>query len=108
MELMTKELEEVFSKQGATESKSEEEIMVRAHYFAGSWDWWVAKFYPKNRIFFGLVRGQEVQVGYFSLNEMEKFSCNVIARGGIEWDRRWQPRSLAAVREELAHYKEVS
>jgi hypothetical protein len=102
MKLMTKELEEAFAKQGCTESKSAEETMVLAHYFAGSWDWWVTEYYPKDRTFFGLVRGQEVELGYFSLNEMEQISCDVIPLGGIERDLHWTPRSVAAVRKEIA------
>ena len=101
MRLMTKELEEAFAKQGNTEEKSEEETIVLAHYFSSSWDWWATEYDPKRRIFFGLVRGFEVELGAFSLAELEANSCNVRPLGGIERDLYWTPVSLAEVRKKL-------
>ena len=102
MKLMTKELETAFVVQGRTSEKFEEETMVLAHYFAGSWEWWATEYYPRDRTFFGLVRGLVVKLGYFSLSELEKISCNVIPSGGIKRDLHWTPRSLATVRKEIA------
>mgnify|MGYP001589177434 FL=1 len=102
MELMTKELEEAFAKQGSTEEKSAEETTVVAHYFNSSWDWWATEYDPKRRIFFGLVRGCEIELGSFSLAELEANSCNVRPLGGIERDLYWTPVSLAEVRRKLA------
>lgn len=101
MKLMTKELEEAFARQGNTEEKSSEETMVIAHYFNSSWDWWATEFDPQARIFFGLVRGFEVEFGSFSLDELESNSCNVKPLGGIERDLYWHPVSLAAVLRKL-------
>lgn len=99
MKLMTKELEEAFGKQGETESKSEEETIVLTHYFTGSWDWWATEYNPETRIFFGLVKGFETELGYFSLDEMEAISCDVKPLGGIERDLYWTHKSLAEVRQ---------
>lgn len=101
MKMMTRELEEAFAKQGSTEEMAEEEIMVLGHFFTGSWDWWATEFHPERRVFFGLVRGFEVELGYFSLDEFEANSCNVRPLGGIERDLYWRPKSLAQVRREL-------
>lgn len=101
MKLMTKELEEAFAKQGSTEEKSETETMVVAHYFSSSWDWWATEYDPANRRFFGLVRGFETELGYFSLDELEELSCNVRPVGGIERDLYWTPKTLADVRARL-------
>ena len=106
MKLMTKELEEAFRKQGSTQDKKEEDILVIAHYFTGSWDWWATKYDPETRIFVGLVRGFEVEFGPFSLDEMEEISCDVRPLGGIERDLHWTPVSLAEIRKkaEQQHY----
>lgn len=101
MKLMTKELEAQFAKQIGTDDKSEDEVLVIAHYFAGSWDWWATEYDPESRRFFGLVRGFEIELGYFSLDEMEENSCNVRPLGGIERDLYWTPKSLADVRAQL-------
>jgi hypothetical protein len=99
MQLLTKELEQAFKNQGYTDGKDEKDIMAIAHYFSGSWDWWATEYDPENRTFFGLVRGFEVELGYFSLDEMEQNSCNIRPLGGIERDLYWEPKSLAEVRQ---------
>lgn len=101
MKLMTKELEDAFAKQGNTEEKSDEETIVLAHYFSSSWDWWATEYDSKRSVFFGLVRGFEVELGSFSLDEMETISCDVRPLGGIERDLYWTPKSLADVRRSL-------
>lgn len=102
---MTKEQWAEFARQG--DNRSEERIMVMAHYFAGNWDWWTAEYYPKDRAFFGLVRGSSIEVGYFSINKIEKISCGIISSGGIKWDTKWKPKSLAAVRKEITDKEEL-
>jgi hypothetical protein len=101
MRMMTKELEEAFAKQGSTEGKPEEEIMALGHFFTGSWDWWATEYDPERRLFFGLVRGFEVELGYFSLEEFEANSCDIRPLGGIERDLYWRPKSLAEIRHGL-------
>ena len=102
MKLMTKELETAFAKQGLSEGRPEEETIVLAHYFTGSWDWWATEYNPEERIFFGLVKGFETELGYFSLDEMEAISCEVKPLGGIERDLYWNHKSLAEVRRGIA------
>ena len=101
MELMTKELEDRLPPLYSNEEKSEAEVMAIAHYFTSSWDWWATEYDPASRIFFGLVRGFEVELGNFSLDELEANSCNVRPLGGIERDLYWTPKSLAEVRKAL-------
>lgn len=101
MKLMTKELEKAFAEQGSTEEKSGNQTMVLAHFFTGSWDWWATEYDPGRRTFFGLVKGFEVELGYFSLDEMEALSCDVRPLGGIERDLYWTPKSLAEIRRKI-------
>ena len=102
MELMTKELEAAFAKQGSTEEKPAEETVVVAHYFSSSWDWYATEYDPDSRIFFGLVRGFETEFGSFSLDELEENSCNIRPLGGIERDLYWTPTTLDKIRAKLA------
>lgn len=98
MKMLTKELEAAFAAQGSTEGKGEEKIQVLAHFFtcASNWDWWATEY--KDGMFFGLVGGFELELGYFSLEELEANSCNVRPLGGIERDLHWSTKSLAEVR----------
>ena len=102
MKLMTKELEEAFSRQGSTEDKAETETMVIAHFFSSSWDWWATEYDPETKTFFGLVKGFEIELGYFSMDELEEFSREKYPLAGIERDLHWTPKSLAEVRREAA------
>jgi len=58
------------------------------------WTWYATEFDGKD-IFFGLVDGQEMELGYFSLSEM------AAARGPmgllIERDLYWQPKPLIEI-----------
>jgi hypothetical protein len=96
MLMMSKELKEAFAKQGDTEGKPADQVMVLAHYFTSSWDWWATEFDPVSRNFFGLVRGFETELGSFSLDELEKNSSNV-KPFGIDRDLYWEPKPLAEV-----------
>jgi len=35
------------------------------------WTWYASEYDPKERVFFGYVVGQECELGYFSLDELE-------------------------------------
>ncbi len=73
MKLMTPELEAKFPALYATDNLKPEETKIIAKYFYGSWTWYATEYDPKQRIFFGLVKGFETELGYFSLNEFESF-----------------------------------
>lgn len=63
-----------------------------------NWAWYAVEFDGED-LFFGLVDGQAVEPGYFSLSELTE------ARGPyglpIERDEHWEPRSLGDVRREI-------
>jgi len=97
MELMTKELEQRFPKLYATENMKPEDVKVIAKFFdpCGSWTWYATEYDPARRTFFGLVRGFESEMGYFSLDEME--SVKGALGLGIERDLYFGEHSLADV-----------
>ena len=107
MKLMTKQLEKRFAKVGPwgiTDAptmtdfkKNEPDPVIIAHYFHpfSNWDWYAVEYDPEKRLFFGLVSGHEVELGYFSLDELE----SVKVRGlGIERDLYWTEKPLSEVK----------
>ncbi len=69
----------------------EAEALVKFFSPDSNWTWYAAEFDGED-IFYGLVVGHEIELGYFSLSELEK------AKGalglGIERDRYFEPRTL--------------
>lgn len=79
------------------EEKGEEAIAVLKFFTPWtSWTWYASEYDPEERIFFGVVVGQERELGYFSRNELEA----IRGPGGlrIERDLFWSPRPLKECR----------
>ena len=57
----------------ATKDKNPNDIKIVAKLFdpCSKWTWYITEFDPKTRVFFGLVRGFENEMGYFRLEELE-------------------------------------
>src|SRR5689334_16919428 len=88
---------------------------VHAHFFlpGTGWDWYVTEAGPSDdeehpdTIFFGLVRGQETEYGYFSLAELEQpvelplyvNGVRLRIRAHVERDRSWEARPVSQVKE---------
>jgi hypothetical protein len=70
MQLMTEELQRTFPKIGQTDGTDAKVIAV---YFTpdSNWTWYATEYDPEERVFFGLVKGFETELGYFSLDELE-------------------------------------
>lgn len=94
---MTEELKRSFPPLYSTEKKSPQNIKVIAKFFdpCGSWTWYATEYDPKDRLFFGLVRGFEAEMGYFSLDELESYEGPL--RIGIERDLHFGDHTLADV-----------
>ncbi|MBF0504833.1 MAG: DUF2958 domain-containing protein [Candidatus Omnitrophica bacterium] len=99
MELITKELEARFPPLYAMEDKKPKEVKIIAKFFdpCGSWTWYATEYDPVERIFFGLVRGHEVEMGYFSLDELEAVKGRLGL--GIERDLYFGDHTLAEAME---------
>lgn len=61
-----------------------------------NWTWFASEYDPTDRLFFGVVVGQEREFGNFSLDEMEAIE----GPGGlrIERDLHWTPKPLKECR----------
>lgn len=96
MKLMTKELEKRFAEVASQDGKGYDAIVI-AKYFhpAGSWTWYATEYDPKEKMFFGYVKGFEDEFGYFSLAEMESIKGPLGL--GIERDLYFKERTLKEV-----------
>lgn len=97
MDLMTKELEKQFPPLYSTEQLSPEKVKIIVKYFhpCSNWTWYATEYDPERRLFFGLVRGFENEMGYFSLDEMELIKGPMGL--GIERDLYFREHTLADV-----------
>lgn len=95
MNLLTEELKVKFPKLKKTEGKNLKDIKVIAKFFdpCSQWTWYATEYDPTDRIFFGLVRGHETEMGYFSLDELE--SVKGALGLGIERDLYFSNHTLA-------------
>ncbi len=101
MKLLTKELESRFAQVGKQEVLGDQAVVVAKFFTPDSnWTWWAAEYYPESREFFGIVQGFEVELGYFSLDELE--SATGPLGLPIERDKFWKERTIAEVRSSLA------
>ncbi len=101
MELLTKEIREKFKKVGSQEKVPVEEQICIVKFFGptGSWTWYATEFDGKDT-FFGYVRGDENEFGYFSLSELESIKRPFGL--GIERDLHFGKHMLAeAMKERL-------
>ncbi len=101
VKLLTKELERRFAQLGSQEARGEEAIVV-AKFFTpdAQWTFWATEFFPESREFFGLVQGFEVELGYFSLEELEGATGPLGLP--VERDLFWKEQTLGEVRRALA------
>jgi hypothetical protein len=93
MQLMTIEIESTIPQIGFQDSKGYDAIAYVKFFTPDSnWTWYATEYDPVNKIFFGLVKGFEEELGYFSLEELES------SRGplnlAIERDLYYTPKPL--------------
>lgn len=96
--LMTAELEKSLPALYATDGQGEDAI-VRVHYFSPytGWEWYATEYDPATGTFFGLVKGFETELGYFTLALLEQA---VLLNGvpAVERDLYWTPVTLGEVK----------
>lgn len=72
--------------------------VVRLKWFTpdGNYTWYVLEFDPDQRLCFGLVVGQDRELGYFSLDELRQVRGLLGLR--VERDLYWEPKPLSECR----------
>lgn len=99
MKLMTKELYNKIPALYTNEGKNPKDVKVVVKFFdpTGSWTWYATEGQQEGDdfIFFGLVRGLENELGYFSLKELKSIKGKFGL--GIERDMYFGNHTLAEV-----------
>lgn len=79
------------------ENVSDPIVYVKLFCPWNSWTWYLTEYRPEEKLAFGWVCGQEEELGYISVHELEQ------VRGpgglGIERDRWFKPMPLSKVKE---------
>jgi len=105
MKLLTKEILNRLPPLYSQENNPDPIVHVKFFDPTGSWTWYVIEGSPEgntegspdewNFIFFGLVRGFEDELGYFSLNELKSIKGKLGL--GIERDMHFTPKPLSQI-----------
>ncbi len=115
MKLLTKELREKLPALYSQDGKGGEAIVYIKFFLpSGSWTWYATEGSPiKDESgkavdfhFFGLVDGNEKELGYFSLAELESVKGPMGLP--IERDIHWEPKSLKEIAPELFRHETES
>jgi hypothetical protein len=106
MKLLTKAIETQLQKQYPKGSDMEQNVVAKFFNPTGSWSWYAMNQDPNDPDYlWGIVKGNEVEMGSFSLSELSAF------RGrfglGIERDLHFKPRPAKEVWEALNAGKHI-
>lgn len=97
MKLLTQEILGKLPPLYATDGQGDKAI-VQVKFFTPwtRWTWYATEYSPEEKVFFGLVHGQEEELGYFSLDELESVTGPMGLK--IERDLYFNPCPLSQVR----------
>ena len=94
--MMTEELRKALPELYSQDGKGEDAVAF-VHYFSpqSGWHWYGTEFDGEDE-FFGLVRGFETELGYFSLRELSEASVQIgsVKIPAVERDLHWTPTRL--------------
>jgi hypothetical protein len=93
VKLLTEALSERFAAVGSQDGRGDAAIVI-AKFFTPwtNWTWYATEYDPESREFFGFVVGLESELGYFSLDELERIQGPAGLR--IERDLYFKETSL--------------
>jgi len=99
VELLPKELAQTLPKLYEQDNKGDDAVVYLKFFDPCSyWTWFVLEFDGVDTLF-GLVRGHEIEIGYFSLKELQ--DCRGPLGIGIERDLYFKPTPLRKIQAEL-------
>ena len=104
MKLITKELEKKIAGPGEQEDVKDPIVYISFFHGISPWRWYATEYDPERRMFFGLVCGNENELGYFSLNELESVNVKGFK---IERDLYFEPKKLSEVIAERKKFKDT-
>ncbi len=102
MKLLTKEIKNKLPGLGSQDGKDPKEVPIIVKFFSpiSNWTWYATEGEEQedgNWLFFGLVRGFETELGYFSLRDLESVKSPLGL--GIERDMYFGKHTLAEAKE---------
>ena len=80
---------------GVTEGEDDPMAVIKFFTPDGQWTWYVVQF-DGNDTFFGLVKGLETEMGYFSLSELQEIRGHLGLP--VERDLSFEPTRLSKLR----------
>ena len=98
MKMMTKEIENRIPGIGETEEKcrcgSGKDARVHVKFFSpwSGWTWYATEYDPSERRFFGYVKGDFPEYGYFSLDELSDVEM-MPGVPAVERDKHWNSKT---------------
>ena len=98
--LMTKEIGDTIPAIGATANvEDNDDVLARAKLFSpyGNWTWYVTEWNSETGLCFGLVEGFEMELGYFSLDELAEATV-FGSIPAVERDLYWEPKTIGEIR----------
>lgn len=93
MKMMTKEIEKRIPGMGETE-KIGKDARVHVKFFSPwtGWTWYGTEYDPVERRFFGYVKGDYPEYGYFSLDELSSVEA-FPGVPAVERDKQWNSKT---------------
>ena len=93
MQLLTKEIIKKLPAMRETEGQGEEAI-AQVKFFTpdSNWTWYGVEYDAEQRLFYGLVDGFDIEIGYFSLDELESVKGPMGLK--IERDMYFSPTTI--------------
>ena len=101
MKLITSTLAKKLPALYATSELSSKDVTVHVKLFdsRGKYTWFITEYDPETGQAFGLVKGDFVELGYISINELEEINEEYNNR--IEREIYWKPMTLAEVKKNI-------
>ena len=99
-ELMTQELGDTIPALYANEHVADyDDVLVSVKLFSpySNWTWFITEWDAETGTCFGLVEGFEVELGYFSLDELAEATV-FDSVPAVERDLYWRPRAIGEIR----------
>lgn len=105
--LLPDSLRRRFVELGEQDDTDDSKVIVAAHYFlpGAAWDWYAVALFDgllfagPGDAFFGLVKGLDMEFGYFSLAELESARSPLGTR--VERDLYWRECSLRELKAKI-------
>jgi hypothetical protein len=94
--LIPKEILDTLPPLYATEKMSNPIVHVKLFTPDSNWSWFIMEYSPQEKLCFGLVQGQEEELGYFTLKELEE--VRGVMGLPVERDLYFKPVKLSEIK----------